>query len=89
MWLKTENKDKIAELRQAYSDKKVDLDTLPADVLAELLWKAILRIDEKENGGEFDERDAMDCLCDEEYIVDELFESIEQSASYGVYDKGE
>ena len=81
MWLKDENKDKIKNYRADFENKKVDFDTLPADVLAELLWKAIERIDEKENGGEFDERDAMDCLYDEEYIIDQLFESIEQSVN--------
>ena len=58
----------------------------PKDVLVELLQLTVERIDEKENGGEFDERDWKDCLCDKEFIVDELFEELEEKIKCDVYE---
>lgn len=66
MFLKEENVNKVTDYKNGYSNKKIDLDEMPQDVLAELLAVAVERIDENENGGEFDERDWKDLLCDKE-----------------------
>ena len=73
-------KDKIcmSELRDLLSKNKLRIDILPKEILLILLKFAVERIDEKENGGEFDERDWKDCLCDKKFIVDELLERLQQ-----------
>lgn len=80
-----DNKDKVDEFRQAFRRKNLYFDDMPKDVLVELLEIAIERIDEKENGGEFDERDWKDCLCDKEFIVDELFEALQEKVDLEIY----
>lgn len=55
-------------------------------MLVELLEIAIERIDENENGGDFDERDAMDCLCDKKFIVDELFDALQEKVELDIYE---
>ncbi len=80
-----ENKYKVTEFRQAFRDKDLYFDDMPKDMLVELLEISIERIDEKENGGEFDERDWKDCLCDKEFIADELFEALQEKVDLGIY----
>lgn len=58
-------------------DKKSDvyykeMSLIEKPVLILLLDKAIDKIDELQNGGEYDERDAMDMLCDKEFIFKDL-----------------
>lgn len=83
---KFKNKDKVQEYKKAFSDKQMYFDDMPKDVLVELLEIAIERIDENENGGDFDERDAMDCLCDKKFIVDELFDALQEKVELDIYE---
>lgn len=80
------NKDKVSMLRKQISDKQIFIDDLPKDVLENLLQCAIARIDRNENGGEGDERDFKDLWCDQEFIVDELFEELEKEVKAGCYE---
>lgn len=82
---KFKNKDKVKELKEKFSDKQIEIIDMPKDVLAELFWKAVERIDENENGGEYDERDWKDCLCDKEFIIDELFDALQETIDSGIY----
>ena len=77
------DKDKVSMLRKQISDKQIFIDDLPKNVLANLLQCAIVRIDRNENGGEDDERDFKDLWCDQEFIVDELFEELEEKVNIG------
>ena len=83
---KFENKDKVAQCREDFKHKKSYFDDMPKDVLVELLELAVSRIDEAENGGENDERDWKDNLCDREFIVDELFEELQENIKLGIYE---
>ncbi len=83
---KFKNKNRVIELRDSFSKNKLRIDELPKDVLTELFVVAVERIDEKENGGEHDERDWKDCLCDKEFIIDELFERLQEKVNLGIYE---
>lgn len=83
---KFENKNKVSMFREQFSKKKVFLEDLPRDVLHYLLQCAIERIDQNENGGEFDERDFKDVWWDKECIVDELFAKLEDEVKVGCYE---
>lgn len=84
--IKFENKDKVTQLREDFRQNKVDFKDIPHDVLVELFEIAIDKIDEQENGGEFDERDWKDCLCDKESIVDDLFAELEEKIKLEIYE---
>ena len=69
--LKMESKQCLPELRAIKENSMEfykDLKSISKPTLILLLYKAIENIDYMENGGEFDERDWKDCLCDKEYI---------------------
>ena len=83
---KFKNKDKVSQLKDDFVRNRIGFNDFPKDVLVELLQLTVERIDEKENGGEFDERDWKDCLCDKEFIVDELFEELEEKIKCDVYE---
>ena len=83
---KFKNKDKVSQLKDDFVHNRIGFNDFPKDVLVELLQLTVERIDEKENGGEFDERDWKDCLCDKEFIVDELFEELEEKIKCDVYE---
>lgn len=84
--IKFENKGKVGELRELLRNNKIDFNDIPKDVLIELFDIAIEKIDEQENGGEFDERDWKDCLCDKEFIVDDLFAELEEKIKLDIYE---
>ena len=71
-------KEKIKkELEQIKEDSFIaykELEKYSKETLLYLLTCAIFRIDDKENSGEYDERDWKDCLCDNEFILFELAE---------------
>lgn len=79
------NKEKVKQLREKFSHNQIDFQDMPKDVLVELLTLAIQRIDDLDNGGEFDERDWKDFLCDKEFIVDDLFAELEDLIKLGIY----
>ena len=79
------NKEKVKQLREKFSHNQIGFQDMPKDVLVELLTLAIQRIDDLDNGGEFDERDWKDCLCDKEFIVDDLFAELEDLIKLGIY----
>ena len=83
---KFENKDIVPKLREEFNKKAINFADMPKDVLVELLEIAVWKIDELENGGEYDERDAMDQLCDAEFIVDDLFAELEERIESDVYE---
>ena len=83
---KFKNKDKVSQLKDDFVHNRIGFNDFPKDVLVELLQLTVERIDEKENGGEFDEWDWKDCLCDKEFIVDELFEELEEKIKCDVYE---
>ncbi len=78
------NKEKVKQLREKFSHNQIGFQDMPKDVLVELLTLAIQRIDDLDNGGEFDERDWKDCLCDKEFIVDDLFAELEDLIKLGI-----
>lgn len=48
---------------------------------------AIYKIDKQENYGDyFYERDWKDCLCDKEFIVDELFDDLIDKIKLDIYE---
>lgn len=71
-------------MREKFSHNQIGFQDMPKDVLVELLTLAIQRIDDLDNGGEFDERDWKDCLCDKEFIVDDLFAELEDLIKLGI-----
>ena len=83
---KFENKDIVPKLREEFNKKAINFADMPKDVLVELLEIAVWKIDELENGGEYDERDAMDQLCDAEFIVDDLFAELEERIESDFYE---
>lgn len=84
---KFENKDKVEELKEQFGKNKIDFDDMPKDVLIELLKCAIYKIDKQENYGDyFYERDWKDCLCDKEFIVDELFDDLIDKIKLDIYE---
>ena len=83
---KFENKDMVPQLREEFNEKAINFADMPKDVLVELLEIAVWKIDELENGGEYDERDAMDQLCDAEFIVDDLFAELEERIESDCYE---
>lgn len=80
--LKKESKQCLPELREIKKNSMEcykDLKSISKPTLILLLYKAIEKIDTLENGGEFDQRDWKDCLCDKEFIFDLLVdEQIEE-----------
>lgn len=81
---KFENKDKVKELQEQFAEKKIGLEDMPKDVLAELLQCAVERIDDKENG-EY-ERDFKDVWWDLECIVDDLFNDLQEKVNSDIYE---
>lgn len=57
---------------------------MPKDVLAELLQCAVERIDDKENVK--DGRDFQDVWWDLEFIVDDLFNDLQEKVDSGIYE---
>lgn len=73
--LKERSKVCLPQLREIAKDYEAyfsDFDEMFVPVLSLLLEKAIDRIDELKNGGEYDERDVFDMNYDKEYIFEEL-----------------
>lgn len=73
--LKNEAKQNLPELKKISKDSTLyykDMDLISKQILIELLKKAIEKIDRFDNPFEDDERDAMDQLCDCEFIFDDL-----------------
>lgn len=83
---KFESKDQLSHFKELFTHNKIDFEDLPKDVLIELLEVSIDKIDELENSCEFDERDWKDCLCDKEFIVEDLFTSIEEKIKLDIYE---
>lgn len=81
---KFENKDKVKELQEQFAEKKIGLEDMPKDVLAELLQCAVERIDDKENVK--DGRDFQDVWWDLEFIVDDLFNDLQEKVDSGIYE---
>lgn len=86
--IKLENKDKVNELHQKFNKGNLLTKDIPHDILVQLFFNAISRIDKLENRDEdeFDERDWKDTLCDQNAIVDELFERLEENIKFGIYE---
>lgn len=88
--IKLENKDNVSNLRKQFSKNEISTYDIPHDVLVQLFFNAISRIDKLENACEddceFDERDWKDTLCDQNAIVDELFERLEANIKFGIYE---
>ena len=83
---KFENKDQVNRLKEDYVQGKITFKDLPKDVLVELLECAVERIDDLENCDEYDERDYKDFACDYDFIVEDLFKSIEDKIKFGFYE---
>ena len=83
---KLENKDKVSELRQQFAINKIGVDDIPNDILVELFKIAIYKLDELENGGEYDERDWKDQLCDKKFIINGIFAELEEDIKIGIYE---
>ena len=83
---KFESKDQVSQLKEEYAQGKITFKDLPKDVLVELLECAVERIDDLENSGEYDERDWKDFASDYDFIVEDLFKSIEDKIKFDVYE---
>ena len=75
--LKRTSKQCLPELREIKKDsmdRYKDLESISKPTLILLLEHAIEKIDFLENGGDYneDQRDWKDCLCDREFIFDNL-----------------
>lgn len=84
--IKLKNKDKVAELKEKYLDKKINIEDIPKYILVQLFTICINKLDELENGGEYDERDWKDCLCDKEFIIDNLFDELLEQIELGIFE---
>lgn len=84
--IKLPNKDKVSELREKYARDKITTEEIPHDILTQLFMSAINKIDSLENGGEDDQRDFKDVYCDQNYIIDQLFESLEENIKLDIYE---
>ena len=82
----TMNKNELEQLRDNLTMHKIDYEDLPQDVTIKLLQFAVSKIDYLDNivipGNDIDERDAMDIVDDEEYIVSDLFDEIIEALEY-------
>ena len=85
---KFENKDKVSQFKEQFANNQIDFNDLPKDVLIELLYIAVEKIDECENVCEDfeDERDWKDALCDKEFVVDDLFTALEEKIKLDIYE---
>lgn len=83
---KFKNKNQVGELKELFAENQIWLEDLPRDVLAELLRAAVEKIDDLENGGEYDERDFADSQFDKECIVEDLFKELETKIKNGLYE---
>lgn len=85
---KFENKDKVSQFKEQFANNQIDFNNLPKDVLIELLYIAVEKIDECENVCEDfeDERDWKDALCDKEFVVDDLFTALEEKIKLDIYE---
>ena len=81
---KFENKDKVKELQKQFANKKIGFEDMPKDVIVELLQCAVERIDDKENVK--DGRDFQDVWWDLEFIVDDLFNDLQEKVDSGIYE---
>lgn len=84
--IKLENKNKVAELREQFAHNKIGVEDIPKDILVQLFTICVNKLDELENGGEFDERDWKDCLCDKEFIIDNLFKELQEEIELGIFE---
>lgn len=80
------NKNQVGELKEMFLENEIGIEELPQHVLTELLRAAVEKIDDLENGGEYDERDWADTQFDKECIVEDLFEELETKIKNGLYE---
>lgn len=80
------NKNQVGELKEMLLENEIGIEELPQPVLAELLRAAVEKIDDLENGGEYDERDFADSQFDKECIVEDLFKELETKIKNGLYE---
>ncbi len=80
------NKSQVGELKEMFLENEIGIEELPQHVLAELLRAAVEKIDDLENGGEYDERDWADSQFDKECIIEELFKELETKIKNGLYE---
>ncbi len=89
---KLKNKDKVKQLKEDFYHNKIGIEDIPRDILEELFERAICKIDEWENLKQYgydcndDERDWKDLLCDKEFIIDNLFNDLQEDIDIGVYE---
>lgn len=84
--IKLPNKDRVQELQEQICFNLIGVSEIPHDILTELFINAITRINEKENSGEFDERDWKDKLCDCKNIIGELFDALQKKIDFDIYE---
>lgn len=80
------NKNQVGELKEMFLENEIGIEELPQPVLAELLRAAVEKIDDLENGGEYDERDWADSQFDKECIIEDLFKELETKIKNGLYE---
>ena len=76
--LKNESKQNLPEFEKISKDSTKyykEMNSISKPILIELLKKTIEKIDELQNPFEYDERDALDQLCDCEFIFENLVNS--------------
>lgn len=84
--VKFENKDKVNEIRNKFAHNEICVKDIPHDMLCELFYLAISKIDRFENCyADYDERDWEECVRDQEFIIDELFEKLEDNVKLDLY----
>lgn len=81
------NKEFVKEIEEDATDYYFKLNDIPRDIIEELLKIAIVKIDELQNGGEYDERDAKDSLCDMEFIFEDIVKELQRDIELGVYEE--
>lgn len=84
--IKLENKDKVDDLRDKFSHNQIGIEDIPQDILIQLFTICVNKLDELQNGGDFDERDWKDCLCDKEFIIDDLFKELQEEIDLGIFE---
>lgn len=83
--IKFKNKNKVKELQEKLSQGKLNIEQIPKDILRELLYCAVDEIDDLIDG-ENDQRDFKDVICDKRYIMEDLFQTLQEKIDIGLYE---
>jgi len=80
------NQSKVKPIADLGMDAIFHMEDLPKNIIVELLRKAVSKISDIQ-AGEFDERDAMDVMCDNEFVFEELIKDLQSDIETGIYEE--